>query len=44
MCRTQTEEFFEELDVPQPSYPPKAIQRRYTSPGWIPLLRWAVRR
>ncbi|MDT4993494.1 MAG: hypothetical protein QOH97_3386 [Actinoplanes sp.] len=40
MRRTQTEEFFENLDVAQRSYPPKAIQRQYTSPGWIPLLRW----
>jgi len=34
------EDFFEDLNLSQRSYPEKAIKRRYTSPGWIPLLRW----
>jgi cell wall assembly regulator SMI1 len=36
----EDEEFFEAVDLPQRSYPRKAIQRKYTSPGWIPLLGW----
>ncbi len=34
------EEFFESLDASQQSYPRQAIKRQYSSPGWIPLLRW----
>jgi len=36
----QDDDFFEELNLSQRSYPEKAIKRQYTSPGWIPLLRW----
>jgi cell wall assembly regulator SMI1 len=35
----QDSAFFDELDKEQRSYPPDAIQLRYTSPGWIPLFQ-----
>ncbi len=38
--REQDEAFFEVVDKPQRSYPERAIKKQYTSPGWIPILRW----